>query len=150
MGFVPSWLSQGMQQARQRQVALSPFYVYWLALLQGYVDPALIQPLADDPQQLTRDDFAQPVGGIVPAPYTALPFIYPTGSAIFLPVFIDEPGAGQSGEWDAPSSAWGGDAGGGGGDWGSGDTGGDTGGGGGDWGGGDAGGGDFGGGGGDF
>jgi len=150
MGFVPGWLSQGMQQARQQQVALSPFYVYWLALLQGYVDPALIQPLADDPQQLTRDDFAQPVGGIVPAPYTALPFIYPTGSPIFLPVFIDEPGAGQSGEWDALGSDWGGDAGGGGGDWGSGDTGGDAGGGGGDWGGSDAGGGDFGGGGGDF
>jgi uncharacterized membrane protein YgcG len=144
MGFVPSWLSQGMQQARQRQVALSPFYVYWLALLQGYVDPALIQPLADDPQQLTRDDFAQPVGGIVPAPYSALPFIYPTGSPIFLPVFIDDSDSNSG-------SNWGGDAGGGGGNWGSGDMGG----GGGDWGGGDAGGGDFsggdsGGGGGDF
>jgi len=146
MGFVPSWLSQGMQQARQQQVALSPFYVYWLALLQGYVDPALIQPLADDPQQLARDDFAQPVGGIIPAPYTALPFIYPTGSPIFLPVFIDEPVAGQSGDWDARSSNWGGDTSGGGSDWGGGDAGG----GGGDWGGGDAGGGDFGGGGGDF
>jgi uncharacterized membrane protein YgcG len=146
MGFVPSWLSQGMQQARQQQVALSPFYVYWLALLQGYVDPALIQPLADDPQQLTRDDFAQPVGGIVPAPYTALPFSYPTGFPIFLPVFIDEPVAGQRGDWDTRSSNWGGDAGGGGSDWGGGDAGG----GGGDWGGGDAGGGDFGGGGGDF
>jgi uncharacterized membrane protein YgcG len=151
MGFVPSWLSQGMQQARQRQVALSPFYVYWLALLQGYVDPALIQPLADDPQQLTRDDFAQPVGGFVPAPYTALPFIYPPGSPIFLPVFIDQPNASQSGDWGAPSSNWGGDTGGGGGDWGGSDSGvGDSGGGGGDWGGGDAGGGDFGGGGGDF
>jgi uncharacterized protein len=144
MGFVPSWLSQGMQQARQRQVALSPFYVYWLALLQGYVDPALIQPLADDPQQLTRGDFAQPVGGIVPAPYTALPFIYPPGSPIFLPVFIDEPVASQSGDWGAPSSNWGGDTGGGGGNWGDADAGmGDTGGGGGDWGGGDGGGGDF-------
>ncbi len=151
MGFVPSWLSQGMQQARQQHVSLSPFYVYWLALLQGYVDPTLIQPLADDPQQLTRDDFAQPVGEIVPAPYTALPFIYPPGSPIFLPVFIGEPVASQSGDWGAPSSNWGGDTGGGGGDWGGADAGmGDTGGGGGDWGGGDAGGGDFGGGGGDF
>jgi uncharacterized membrane protein YgcG len=151
MGFVPSWLSQGMQQARQQHVSISPFYVYWLALLQGYVDPALIKPLADDPQQLTRDDFAQPVGGIVPAPYTALPFIYPPGSPIFLPVFIDEPVAGQSGDWGASSGNWGGDTGGGGGEWGGGDAGmGDTGGGGGDWGGGDAGGGDFGGGGGDF
>jgi uncharacterized membrane protein YgcG len=143
MGFVPSWLSRGMQQARQQQVALSPFYVYWLALLQGYVDPALIQPLTDDPQQLTRDDFAQPVGGIVPAPYTALPFIYPSGSPIFLPVFLDDPVAGHRGDWGTPSGSWGGvdagggDVGGGGGDWGGG---------GGDWGGGDAGGGDFGGG----
>jgi uncharacterized protein len=150
MGFVPGWLSQGMQQARQQQVALSPFYVYWLALLQGYVDPTLIQPLAADPQQLTRDDFAQPVGGIAPAPYSALPFIYPSGAPIFFPVFLDDPVASQRGGWGAPSSNWGGDAGGGSGDWGSGDTGGDTGGGGGDWGGGGDVGGDMGGGGGDF
>ena len=145
MGFVPSWLSQGMQQARQEHVALSPFYVYWLALLQGYVDPALIQPLADDPQQLTRGDFVQPVGGITPAPYTAIPFIYPPGSPIFFPVFLDDPVGGQRGDWGASS-----------GDWGGSDAGvGDIGGGGGDWGGGDAvggdfGGGDMGGGGGDF
>jgi uncharacterized membrane protein YgcG len=147
MGFIPSWLSQGMQQARQEHVALSPFYVYWLALLQGYVDPALIQPLAGDPQQLTRDDLTQPVGGIVPAPYTAIPFLYPPGSPIFFPVFLDDPVGGQRGDWGAPSGDSGEDSGGGSGDWGGSDAGvGDIGGGGGDWGGGDAGGGDFGGG----
>jgi uncharacterized membrane protein YgcG len=151
MGFIPSWLSEGMQQARQQHVALSPFYVYWLALLQGYVDPALIQPLADDPQQLTRDDLAQPIGGIVPAPYTAVPFLYPPGAPIFFPVFLDDPVGDQRGDWGAPSGDeggnWGGDSGGGSGDWGGSDAGvGDIGGGGGDWGGGDAGGGDFGGG----
>src|SRR5262249_13840344 len=111
-------------------------------------DPALIQPLADDPQQLTRDDFAQPVGDIVPAPYTAIPFIFPVGSPIFLPIFLDEPAVSQSGGWNAGLGNWGGDSGGGGSDWGGGEEGGGGGvwGGGGDWGGG---GGDFGGGGGD-
>lgn len=148
MGFVPSWLSQGMHAARTQNVALSPFYVYWLALFQGYVDPALIQPLAEDPKQLTREDFAQPVGGIAPAPFSAIPFIYPIGFPIYTPLFFDEPEIAQGGDWDSGGGGgnWGsGDSGGGGGDWGGG--GGDSGGGGGDFGGG---GGDFGGGGGNF
>jgi hypothetical protein len=140
LGFVPTWLSQGMEQAQQQKVALSPFYVYWLALLQGAVDPALIQPLAADPDQLTREDFEQSVGGIAPAPFHTIPFAYPAYTPIIVPVFMNEPVAGQGG------GSWGGDSGGGGRSW----SGGDFGGGGGNWGGGSASGGDMGGGGGNF
>lgn len=96
LGFIPAWLSEGMARKTTHKLELSSFYVYWLAFLQGAVDPELIVPAPDIHQSVREEDLRQPVAGIIPVSYGALPFFFPSP----LPVMIEHPMPSNNSPWN--------------------------------------------------